>query len=68
MAKKAYKPYLKASLYEQGGALAVEPLEVKAGAAKKKWLQISKERKGSPGHQTGRPQNTRSQAFKRSDR
>jgi hypothetical protein len=57
-------PYLKPSLYGKGGATAEQPLESKAEAPKKKWLQTRKERKGA----LGRGQKTRSGAFKRSDR
>jgi hypothetical protein len=73
MVKKAYDPYLKTSFYERAGNRTMEPpLEAKAApkveAPKKKWLQISKERKGSSGQQTGRGQKTRKQVFKKSDR
>jgi hypothetical protein len=74
MVKKAYAPYRKTSIYEQGGNRTMEPLvEAKAEAPKveapkKKWLQMQKERKGSPGQQTGRSQKSRSKAFERSGR
>ena len=71
MANKAYAPYLKTSLYKQGGKRTIEPsLEAKAEspkaeAPKKKRKQTWKEQKGSPDKQTGRGQKTQNQVFKK---